>query len=1181
MRIDRLVLERYGHFADHGFDFSGDGPRLEIIHGPNEAGKSTVLAALGDLLFGFPTRTPYNFRHDNPRLRLGASLRAANGRVLAFKRRKGTKKTLLAVDAMGAESGELPDNSLELFLGGIDRSTFETLFALDHARLRKGGEAMLATGGELAQSLFEAAGGTVGLASLLASLQAEADVLGNPGRKAAAKPYWQALDRYDTARATMHGDGLKVEAWSTAVQAVSAAGERRAALDEALRALVTRRSALERIRRIAPLLGRLDDALARRAAMGSPLPLPADFEDRWRAADHQARLAQDTATHREAALAGRRQELADLGEAGPLPRLAQRIGELTDGLGVYRKNATDHPHRQRDLDDALRRRKALLANLGLSAGDAAPKAAPSAPLLARVRALISQGARVQATLEAAKAAYDGAEIALRAAQAARLAQGEATPSPAPARAAFEAAQALGGEGPGKLARAKLERTELATRLAQALAALGRWRGEADTLAALAVPSAESVAQAERHTLETEAAEAAASRTVETTTEDLCRIEGALASLTATGPVPTADAVAQARESRANGWRLIRRHYVEKTAREDEALAAFAPDGRVADRFEATLITADHLADDREREAARIARFADLTGQRAAKIASLTALRGELEARRLKTRKTRDAWIASWRACAIDPGTPAEMRPWLAARAAILADYTALRQSDLTIAVLEEQEAQRRGHLLRAAASLGLAESQDLDTAALRDRVRLACLQAEERIAESRKLAAEEQAAIQRRAARAAERETAAQTLVDWQAAWSADMPAIGLSPTATIAEAEAALDLWGQIALLDQEREQTIKRRDQIADALGDFEARVVALLADLGAEAGDLPANDPAAAIATLAKRLSAAELRAARITDAAQAVKKAQAEAETARKAALAAAAALRALAASHTIAEGADALALARLSREAAELELQIDALRRQCLDQGDGLDEAALRAEASSISADAAAAEIAALVSQTESLQRDAQEAAQEQTEAGGRLRELEGGAGIGPAAQAASDALVDGAGILGRWLQLHAASLILTRAVERYRAANRHPVIERAEALFGAMVAGSANPIVSLGVHYGDEDRPTLVGIRADGGECPVTGMSEGTRDQLYLALRIATVERRLDSGEPLPFIADDLFVTSDEARTIPGLQALASLAARTQVLLFTHHRHVVDAARATLPADSLRIHALG
>ena len=52
MRILRLELLRYGRFTDRVLNFRQNAG-LHLVYGPNEAGKSSSLAAIGDLLFVF------------------------------------------------------------------------------------------------------------------------------------------------------------------------------------------------------------------------------------------------------------------------------------------------------------------------------------------------------------------------------------------------------------------------------------------------------------------------------------------------------------------------------------------------------------------------------------------------------------------------------------------------------------------------------------------------------------------------------------------------------------------------------------------------------------------------------------------------------------------------------------------------------------------------------------------------------------------------------------------------------------------------------------------------------------------------------------------------------------------------------------------------------------------------
>src|SRR6185437_14023803 len=130
MRLCELDLLRYGHLSDVALSFPVD-VRLHVVHGVNEAGKSTALAAVADALFGFGHRTDFEFLHGAPNLRVGFTLSARDGAVASFVRRKGRRDTLR--DTSGQA---LPDDALRRFLGNASRDVFERSFGLDGARLR-------------------------------------------------------------------------------------------------------------------------------------------------------------------------------------------------------------------------------------------------------------------------------------------------------------------------------------------------------------------------------------------------------------------------------------------------------------------------------------------------------------------------------------------------------------------------------------------------------------------------------------------------------------------------------------------------------------------------------------------------------------------------------------------------------------------------------------------------------------------------------------------------------------------------------------------------------------------------------------------------------------------------------------------------------------------------------------
>ncbi len=63
------------------------------------------------------------------------------------------------------------------------------------------------------------------------------------------------------------------------------------------------------------------------------------------------------------------------------------------------------------------------------------------------------------------------------------------------------------------------------------------------------------------------------------------------------------------------------------------------------------------------------------------------------------------------------------------------------------------------------------------------------------------------------------------------------------------------------------------------------------------------------------------------------------------------------------------------------------------------------------------------------------------------------------------------------------------------------------------------------------------------------------------------------------TAPPLPFVADDILQTFDDARAVAALQALLDLSERTQVIVLTHHPHLLDLAEA-LPTGRVHVHRL-
>ena len=127
MKIERIELDGFGHFADYALG-PFDAP-VTVLLGPNEAGKSTLLAAIRAILFGFPQR---GGREHYPPLKggnHGGRLHVASGagERLTIERYQGARGGQVSISA--ASGAALPEAALQHLLGGHSKDVFEQIFA--------------------------------------------------------------------------------------------------------------------------------------------------------------------------------------------------------------------------------------------------------------------------------------------------------------------------------------------------------------------------------------------------------------------------------------------------------------------------------------------------------------------------------------------------------------------------------------------------------------------------------------------------------------------------------------------------------------------------------------------------------------------------------------------------------------------------------------------------------------------------------------------------------------------------------------------------------------------------------------------------------------------------------------------------------------------------------------------
>jgi uncharacterized protein YhaN len=1148
MRVAELFLERYGRFADYRMSFPKADRDFHLVYGPNEAGKTTTLAALTDLLFGFGQRAAYDYRFKAPMLRVGAVLERGAER-LACRRRRGKAGTLV-----DADDSPIDEGPLLAMLHGLQRESFLLSSSLDHARLRQGGSAMAESKDDLGQMLFAAGSGVTNLRAVIAALDEELDEIW--AKRAADKRSFTRAERaWTAARGALKDASVKPTEWTRARDAVDHLRDRHTAAERERREAAAALVEAERLRRVhAPLarLRALTEALAENAA--PTVPEAVDLVAR------QALVAAADATRmRDAAMVLLKDDLAKLeSEPDQLATLvlADRIDALIQGVKAETDRREQLPSREERLRSHRAAAATAAAKLNIEISDALTAPVPDVADLARLTALAKRRVELQALADAARAKMETTTAEVAAADAAlssvRLPEGLDR-----LRTAIDAAKREGDLD----AAVGLKRTALVRageRQDDLIATLAPWSGDVLALARLAPPADDTIDAAREGWASADRSLTDAKRALTERTEAMELAEARVQSLINGEGVVPLERLQEARNARDDTLGRLRGHL----AGERPLAHPFTEVERLSDEVG----VADDLADRRFNAADAAARLSE--AQTASYETALKRRQSEqrLEEAHTRADEVRSAWRTVLERASLPSLSPEELRNWLRRRADALDAHNARANAE---DAHEAAKQARRAALMALAEAVG--EPEPAPDSALRPALSRAEAQLTNLDAAARayiELKGEaKNAAKQRDEARRALLQSE-QDLKGWSVQWEAETATINLTLAPDVAEAR--LPIFETLrGALEQARDYR-HRVEAMKSDTDRFAADATAVAKALG-----IVASEPLDVVSVAKARLEAARKTATRRLTLEESVHARRDEIRVA-EAALQAADATLADAFALTCAIDRPALATALdAAGRRREIENDFARLRRELLELADGVPLEKLEAACANLTADALAAHSREVRDRTEAATQAWEELARQLAEASSALRRLDTD---GAAAAAASDveaARSEMESIAETYLLKRTQRVLLDHAVKRQAERGRNPLLGRAGALFRTL---TLERYADLRVDQ-EAERKRLIGVGADGATVvQVADMSEGTQDQLFLALRLAAIERATAGGARPPFFADDLFVTFDDDRARAGLQVLGELSRTTQVLFFTHHAHLLRLAHEVFP--ELSVHDL-
>jgi len=1173
LKILKLDLRAFGPFRDVVLDLSAGQEGLHFIFGPNEAGKSSSLRALRQMLYGIPHKSNDHFLvGDYNRLRVGGTLRNGDGSELAFLRRKGNRDLLRTPD----DTSSLDDASLEKYLGGVDLARFESLFSLDHDGLVAGGKAISSGGGLVAQLLFGGGSDLVRLNKLRKSLEEQHAELFNARASAKNPVLNKALRDLTEERKAMEQASIRSDDWQDKRLELEKAHTTRAQVSSALEDLRRRKSKRERMAQILADVARRGELALVLATLTDAPRLRDGFSEERRRIEDDLRAAERSRLALHDELTEITKDLQELPSPGPILAEAALIENLQRRLGAHVKEERDIARLRIERSTLGETARATLRDLGRSeALEDVERLRLTLPQRKRVRDLANESrALVEACDRSAK------EIdRLSSRQAKLTASLAALEAPADTESLHLAIQRARREG-GLAQRLEEVRSELTQRkraVELAWKQLQPKPSSREEAVELPIPSEATILEAQKALEETSRSTEDLRRRVKDDEIALSEIDRKLARLELEREVPSESDLDAARSRRDHDWRLIRGRWLGETI-DPGLVSASTSDAELADVYEAGVMEADRTADRLRREADRVAEKAGLTADRRLAEPRLETLRRELAEAERGHQREAEHWQTLWTPLGFKPTSPREMIAWRLDHAKFVEKVEAKRQLEERVAALsakvESIRAELSSRLLESSEGSAL-ESESLD--ALIDRAEQV-VERSRALARQRKKQDEERQDIEERITEARVQDEEARRRLDtWRIAWAKALAPLGMQEDAGTDVVGAVLD---QLSSLFDGLDKAAAHQRRIEAFENDANQLAADVQSLLPHVAPDLANSGWIQAIEQLNERLTDARQVKTRRDDLEKRRERRRDEIRQAESALDEARDHLASLAREANCSDPAElpeAEHRSQLRRAAEDEREAIDARIRKAA-AGAAFDE--FVAEAQAADADALDAELAHL---EEEIRRKDDEREHVNHRSGGIQAELDAmdetarDARAHEAANRAQGLLAFIESKAGEYARFRLASAVLREAIERYRERNQGPVLRRAGEYFVDLTLGSFSGLRTI---LNDRDEPVLVGLRPDGATVGVEGMSEGTCDQLYLALKLASLEHHLDHNPPLPFIADDILVNFDNERSLAAFRTLEKLARRTQVLFFTHHRHLVEIAQENLGPDVLFVHEL-
>ena len=1151
MRLLELEIENFGIFSGKQLQF-GDG--FQLISGPNEAGKSTLLQIIREVFFGFPHSSPYLFAGHSGEMAATALLALSDGREVRYRRRKGTKATVLG---NFVETGDpVNEATLTSVLGNANADLYSSVFGFSLAELAAGEKSLSQT--DLSEALYGGGlGGLANLQKLREDIRAEQEGLFSPG--ASKREINRLVGEIKDKRRAVTEATVKPRDYQKLREETTQLQEEVEEVRRRREGIQRKQTHLKRLASALPSWLRLQVAREELSQLQAPAGFPTHGEERFRAArQRRDELAEE--------LEQARSEVTDLSDKLDAievrPELVAKEAEvkrLEREVGRMRQYAAHIPQRSQESatikEAVLARVKQLNPQWDLAQLDQFQTSLAQRDAIEALEQELHDIQRQQDKLESRRPDLID-EITRKECELEQMAGIESVPT---LERLVECASVYQADRDAA--------ADLMEQVEDADANLGMLRQQLESplgttienAAELPIPLTATLKKYREDLVEIDNSLRDAARRLEEAEQNTADKRRDLLDIDSQVRIPDREQLLTQRERRDAGWRLIRRKHVtqDPNVNEEEVTEWLnQAGGSLPDQYEREVETADQLADQRQEKAETVARrehiAAEITSAES-RTANLYDRRTQLEGDR---QQLQTQWENVWNACGFTPLSPDEMLEWVRIHEDYHEETRQQTKRRLKLVDVNHRIADFEAELVTA---VGGNVSCDQQLAEARRRT-----EAARRAATRRE---QYQAELPQRKRQLAELDRQIDDLSkrreDWGRRWRGMLGQFDFPEDWSVGTATKIL---GGLAEARQEHSKVVSLDKRIVDMQAEskqYRGEVVELCQAIAPDLAELPAED---AVERLAQRIQEAK-QAAHNQEAYGAQHEKSKNLVVTKETQIA-----------NSNREIEELLNAAGVTNEAAfeeaagrarrhkELSEEIEQLDRDVKRIAAEEDVDHFLAELREAKQDDVNVQRQRADEECQEIETTYQDKLEKAALARDRLEKLDRASEAAKLAQELESERAQMAAAVDRWAPLVLAQALLSEAIERFEREHQPEMLLDIGRLFSQMTRGRYT-----GVRRKLDERGTLLLELRDGSYKEPHELSTGTREQLYLAMRLAYVRHYCREAEPLPLVMDDVLVNFDDERAYGTLGVLLEVANDMQIIFMTCHRNIVDLITAAAP----------